>query len=68
MQIITIPKKIRTTGTLHIGKENFVVLKKEYIDELLTLLKSAAHGEWMLREGHTRSFNEFLTSVSRKRK
>lgn len=67
MQTFASPNKITAAGTLRIGREKFVVLKKEYIDELLTLLKSAAQGEQMLRAGRTRSFGEFVRSAARKK-
>jgi hypothetical protein len=53
-------------GDLEIRGERFVVLKKEYLDELLILLKSVFVGEKLLKEKKTRSFNEFLKSLSKK--
>jgi hypothetical protein len=44
--------------------EKFVVLKKEYLDEPLILLKSVFVGEKLLKEKKTRSFDEFLKSLS----
>lgn len=67
MATITIPKKLNTIGTFEVKGEKFVVLKKEYLDELMILMKSFVIGERLLREGKTRSFNEFLKSVSKKR-
>ncbi len=57
-----------TTGTFEIKGETFIVLKKEYMDELLTLMKSVVTGEKLLRLGKTRSFGEFIRSLPRKRK
>lgn len=57
-----------TAGTFEVKGETFVVLKKEYIDELLTLMKSVVTGEKLLRSGKTRSFDEFLVSLPRKKK
>ncbi|HEY4475702.1 MAG TPA: hypothetical protein VJB92_03205 [Candidatus Paceibacterota bacterium] len=61
-------KKIDTLNTLEIKGEKFVLLKKAYLDELLTLMRSFNAGERILRTGKTRSFNDFLKSVSRKNK
>lgn len=57
-----------TTGTFKVKGESFIVLKKEYMDELLTLMKSVVTGEKLLRSGRTRSFGEFLKSLSHRRK
>jgi len=46
--------------------EKFVVLKKEYLDELLVLLQSVIMGEKLLKEKKTRSFDEFLKSLSKR--
>lgn len=53
--------------TFQVQGEQFVVLKKEYLDELVVLMKSFAAGERLLREGKTRSFGDFIKSVSRKK-
>lgn len=66
MATITIPRKINTFDTFQVRGEQFVVLKKEYLDELLVLMRSFAAGERLLRGGKTRSFNDFLKSISRK--
>ena len=68
MATFTIPKKIDTIDTFQVKGEEFVVLKKEYLEELLILMKSFAVGERLLREKKTRSFTDFLKSVSRKNK
>lgn len=57
-----------TTGTFEVKGETFIVLRKEYVDELLTLMKSVVTGEKLLRSGKTRSFGEFLKFLSLKRK
>ncbi len=53
-------------GTFHVKGEEFVILKKEYLEELLILMDSVTEGERRLHEGRTRSFNEFLKSVSKR--
>ena len=68
MATITIPKKLDTIGAFKIKGERFVVLKKDYLDELIILMRSFLVGEKALREGKTRSFNEFLKDISKKRK
>lgn len=68
MPTITIPKKINTIDTFEIKGEKFVVLKKEYLDELIILMKSFMTGEKLLAEGKTRSFSEFLKNISKQRK
>jgi len=68
MTTITTPKKLNTIGTFEVKGEKFVVLKKEYLDELLILMKSFLEGERLLKKGKTRSFNDFLKVISKKRK
>lgn len=68
MTTITIPKKNNTIDTFEVKGEKFVVLKKEYLDELLILMKSFIAGEQLLKEGRTRSFKDFLKSISEKKK
>jgi len=68
MTTITIPKKINTIGTFEVKGEEFVVLKKEYLDELIILMKSFITGERLFKEGKTRSFSEFLKNGSKQRK
>jgi hypothetical protein len=59
-------KEIKSFGNLEIMGEKFVVLKKEHLEELLTLLKSVIEGEKLLKEKKTRTFAEFLKSLSKK--
>jgi hypothetical protein len=66
MAVVTKNNKNKIVGDLEIRGERFVVLKKEYLDELLILLKSVFVGEKLLKEKKTRSFNEFLKSLSKK--
>jgi len=66
MATITKNKKIKDLGTLEIMGEKFVVLKKEYLDELLILLQSVIVGERLLKEKKTRTFTEFLKSLSKR--
>ncbi|NCO25257.1 hypothetical protein GW901_01855 [Candidatus Parcubacteria bacterium] len=68
MDTITIPRKLNTIDTFDIKGEKFVVLKKEYLDELLILMRSFIAGEQLLQEGKTRSFKDFLKSISKKKK
>lgn len=68
MTTITIPKKLNTIDTFEVRGEKFVVLKKEYLDELLILMRSFIAGEQLLKEGRARSFKDFLKSISEKKK
>ncbi len=68
MATITIPKKMNTIDAFEVKGERFVVLKKDYLDELIILMKSFLIGERMLKEGRTRSFNAFLKTISKRRK
>ncbi len=66
MVVITKKSKGKILSNFEIMGEKFVVLKKEYLDELLILLKSVFVGEKLLKEKKTRSFDEFLRSFSKK--
>jgi hypothetical protein len=66
MAVITKKTKNKIISNFEIMGEKFVVLKKEYLDELLILLKSVFVGEKLLKEKKTRSFDEFLRSLSKK--
>jgi hypothetical protein len=66
MAVITKNNKGKIVSNFEIMGEKFVVLKKEYLDELLILLKSVFFGEKLLKEKKTRSFDEFLKSLSKK--
>jgi glucosamine 6-phosphate synthetase-like amidotransferase/phosphosugar isomerase protein len=66
MTTATIPKKVNTVDTFEVKGEKFVVLKKEYLDELMILMRSFLAGERLLKEGKTRSFSEFLKYISKK--
>ncbi len=68
MTTITIPKKINYVDTFEVKGEKFVIFKKEYLDELLLLIKSFAVGEQLLKENKTRSFSDFLKTISKKRR
>ena len=59
-------KRGKNLGNLEIMGEKFVVLKKEYLEELITLLKSVIEGEKLLKEKKTRTFDEFLKTLSKK--
>jgi hypothetical protein len=66
MAVITKNNKGKIVSNFEIMGEKFVVLKKEYLDELLILLKSVFEGEKLLKEKRTRSFDEFLRTLSKK--
>lgn len=68
MTTITIPRKINTIDVFEVMGEKFVILKKDYLDELLILMRSFVEGEKLLGEGKTRSFSNFLRLVSKKKK
>lgn len=67
MPAITSAKKLINLNILEVKGEQFVILKKAYLDELLTLMRSFEAGERMLRLGKARSFSEFLKSIPKKR-
>ena len=52
-----------TIDTLNIKGEEFVLMKKEYLKELTTLMNSFVDGERLLKAKKTRSFDEFLVSI-----
>jgi len=68
MATIAITKKINTIDSFQVGGEKFVVLKKEYLDELLLLMRSFVMGERLLKEEKTRNFNDFLKTTTTRRK
>ena len=68
MATIAVPKKLKTIDTFEIRGERFIVLKKDYLDELLILMRSFIIGERMLKEGKTRSFSEFLRTIPNKKR
>lgn len=55
-------------NTFEVKGEEFVVLKRDYLDELILLMKSYITGEKALKEGKTRSFSDFLKAISKKKK
>ena len=65
---ITRNSTVAPIGTLKMRGENFIVMKEEYLNELLILMKSVTFGEKLLKEGKTRSFKDFLSSLSKRRK
>lgn len=68
MATLIAPQKIGTMDTFEVKGEKFVVFKKEYLDELFTLMRSFTAGEKILREGKTRSFADFLKSIPKHKK
>ena len=67
MSTTTLSRRLSEFGTLEMKGEEFVVLKKEYLDELLTITHSFDAGEKLLKTGKTRSFSEFFKNLPRKR-
>lgn len=67
MSTATISSKLSDLGTFEINGERFVVLKKDYLDEILTLTQSFDAGEKLLKTGKTRSFSEFVKNLARRR-
>jgi len=67
MASTTILRKTNVLNTLEVKGEEFVILKKAYLDELLTLMRSFEAGERMLRSGKTRSFSDFFKSIAHKK-
>ena len=55
-------------SAFEIRGEKFVVLKKDYLDELIILMKSFIDGEQLLKSGKTRSFSEFSKTSSKRKK
>lgn len=68
MTTFIIPKKANQVGTFEMSGERFVVLKKEYLDELMALVKSFTVGEKLLHGKNTRTFSDFFASISKRRK
>lgn len=64
----TITKKFNTVSTFEVKGEEFVVFKKEYLRELILLMNSFIVGEKILKEGKSRSFDEFLKTISKKKR
>lgn len=65
---IIAPTKENMIDTFEVKGEKFVVLKKDYLDELVILMKSFITGENLLKERKTRSFSDFLMSISKKKR
>lgn len=68
MNTTSLNKEINNVGTFRVKGEDFIILKKKYIDEFSILVKSVVSGEKTLRAGKTRSFNDFVKVHSKKRK
>ncbi|GIW67493.1 MAG: hypothetical protein KatS3mg096_361 [Candidatus Parcubacteria bacterium] len=66
MPLIAKNKNLERIGTLEVMGKKFVVMSKEHFDELLILFKSVIDGEKLLKRKKTRSFDEFLKSMSKK--
>ena len=66
MVVVTKNKNLGRIGTLEVMGKKFVVMSKEQFDELLILFRSVTEGEKLLKRKKTRSFDEFLRSVSKK--
>ncbi len=65
MSILT---KSNIINTFEVKGEKFVILKKDYLDELFILMKSVLEGEKLLKKGKTRTFEEFLKAISKNKK
>lgn len=68
MSMVAISKKINTIDTFEVKGEKFVVLKKDYLDELVVLMRSFAVGEKMLKDSKTRSFSDFFRNIPKRKK
>lgn len=68
MSNTTITQKFNTVSTFEVKGEEFVVFKKEYLRELMLLMNSFVVGEKILKEGKSRSFDEFLKTISKKKR
>jgi len=68
MLTINTVKKSGIMSAFEIRGEKFVVLKKDYLDELIILMKSFIDGEQLLKSGKTRSFSEFSKTSSKRKK
>jgi len=60
--------KTGNLNTLEVKGEKFVILKKEYLDELLILFRSFVNGEELVKDKKTRGFDDFLKTVSKSRR
>lgn len=54
-------------NTINIKGEKFVLLKEDYVNELLTLFKSYHTGEKLLKEKKTRNFSALLKFTKAKK-
>ncbi len=57
----------KNVATLSLAGEEFAVLKKEHLEELLLLVQSATTGERLLRTGKTRNFKQFIATRRKRR-
>lgn len=60
--------KTGNLNTLEVKGEKFVILKMEYLNELLILFRSFVTGEKLIKSGRTRSFDDFLEVVLKNKK
>ena len=67
MSTATLSRKLHDLSTFEVKGEEFVVLKKDYLDEILTLAQSFDAGEKLLKFDKTRSFSEFIKAFARKK-
>jgi hypothetical protein len=68
MVTATIGKFNLPLNTFRVKGEDFVVLKKDFLEEMVILIKSFAQGENLLKNKKTRTFSEFLNSIPKKGK
>lgn len=60
--------KTDNLNTLEVKGEKFVILKMEYLNELLILFRSFVAGEKLIKSRKTRSFDDFLEIVLKNKK
>jgi hypothetical protein len=60
--------KIKPLETFQVKGEDFLIFKKEHVEELITLFQSILTGEHLLKKNATRSFQEFLATCPKFKK
>ncbi|HXK35125.1 MAG TPA: hypothetical protein VJ103_01295 [Candidatus Paceibacterota bacterium] len=66
MNTIAIPKNL-IKNAFKAGGEEFVVLKKDHLNELYILMQSVIAGDEAFKKGKTRSFSDFLKKTYKKK-
>lgn len=62
------PAYFNKFDAINIKGEKFLLLKEDYLKELLVLFRSFVVGEAILKNNKTRSFDSFFKSIARIRK